>query len=728
MNPDRRVISAVLLLALGCARAGGSPAANMDQRAPVSVAPSTVMDENPLLRASTLPYGAPPFDRIRDSHYKPALEEGMRQQLAEVGAIAAQGAGPTFDNTMVAMERTGALLTRAGNVFGAVVQANTNDVLQQVQTELAPRFAAHTDAIYLNDALYQRVRSLYDRRAALGLTPEQTALLERYHRDFVRAGARLSEGDKGRLRALNQEESRLSTEFRNRLLAATKAGAVVLDDRAQLAGLSDGEIAAAAEAGQQRGLAGKYVIVLQNTTQQPAMASLRNRAVRQRLFEASTRRAELGDSNDTRAVIQRLAQLRAERAALLGFPTYAAYALDHLMARTPEAATGLLAGLAPAATARARGEGARMQRLIDEQKGGFKLAPWDWQFYAEQVRKAEYDLDAAQIRPYFELDRVLREGVFFAAEQLYGLTFRERPDIPVYHPDVRVFEVFEADGKSIALFYADFFKRDNKSGGAWMANFVDQSGLLGLRPVVYNVSNFAKPVAGQPALLTFDEVRTMFHEFGHALHGLFSNAMYPTIAGTNVSRDFVEFPSQFNEHWALEPSVFARYAKHHETGAAMPQALVDRIRKAATFNQGYATTEYLGAALLDLAWHSLPPGTALQNVGTFERDALARVKVNVPEVPPRYRTPYFAHIWGGGYSAAYYAYMWSEVLDADTYAWFTEHGGMTRANGQRFRDLVLSRGSTANEGALFRSFRGRDPQIEPLLRQRGLKDAVGGER
>ena len=719
MSLSRSALLALALVAAGCVRA---PSAPTSASAP---APSAV-GANPFFTASMLPFQAPPFDRIRDTDYKPALVEGMRQQLVEIEAIAAQTAEPTFENTIVAMERSGALLTRASKVFSAVVGANKNDMLQEVETELSPRFAEHSDAIYLNAALFQRVKAIHDRRAALGLTGEQKTLVERYYRDFVRAGAQLSDADKTKLRALNQELSSLSTAFSNKLLAATKAAAIVVDDRAQLDGLSDGDIAAAAEAATQRGLPGKYVIVLQNTTQHPLQASLRNRALRQRLFEASTRRAEQGDTNDTRATIQRIAELRPARAALLGFPNHATYALDNQMAKTPGAATGLLAQLVPPATAKARAEAARMQALIDKQGGGFKLAPWDWQYYAEQVRKAEYDLDAAQIKPYFELDRVLKDGVFFAAGQLYGLTFKERTDIPVYHPDVRVFEVFDADGSSLALFYGDFFKRDNKSGGAWMDNFVDQSGLMGTKPVVYNVSNFTKPAPGQPALMTFDDVRTMFHEFGHALHGMFSNVQYPTIAGTNVPRDFVEFPSQFNEHWALEPTVFAHFAKHYQTGAPMPQALVDRIKKAGTFNQGFATTEYLGAALLDLAWHSLPAGAPRQDVGTFEREALARLGVNVPEVPPRYRTPYFAHIWGGGYSASYYAYMWSELLDHDAYAWFKEHGGMTRANGQRYRDMILSRGATDDAGALFRAFRGRDPVIGPLLEERGLQ--AGGDK
>jgi peptidyl-dipeptidase Dcp len=708
------------LVVTGCAQ-------NSTTTSGAAGAPTPASSANPFFAPSTLPFQAPPFDRIHDADYKPALEEGMRQHLAEVEAIANQGAAPTFDNTIVAMERSGQLLTRVSKVFFALTQSNTDDTLQAVQNEEAPRLAAHSDAIYMNPKLFARVKSLYDRRDALGLSPEQKFLVERYYRDFVRSGAQLAEADKERLRALNQEESRLTTDFQNRLLAATKAGALVLTDRAQLAGLSAGEIASTEEAAKQRGVAGKYVLPLQNTTQQPAQAELTDRATREQLFRASTLRAEHGDSNDTRAIIRRLAQLRAERAKLLGFPTYAAYKLDDQMAKTPDAALRLLGDIVPRATAKARSEQAKMQALIDRDHGGFQLAPWDWQFYAERVRQAEYDLDQSQVKPYFELDRVLHDGVFYAANRMYGITFKERKDIPVYQPDVRVFEVFDANGKPLALFYCDYFKRDNKSGGAWMDSFVDQSGLLGTLPVVFNVANFTKPAPGQPALLSFDDVTTMFHEFGHALHGMFSNVEYPTLAGTNVPRDFVEFPSQFNEHWALEPSVFANYARHYQTGAPMPQALVDKIKKSRTFNQGFATTEYVSAALLDMAWHTLPADAPQQDVDAFEKAALERFHVDLPNVPPRYRTTYFSHIWGGGYAAGYYAYMWAEVLDDDAYAWFQEHGGMTRANGQRFRDMILSRGGTEEAGALYRAFRGRDPSVEPLLEQRGLTDLTTGK-
>jgi peptidyl-dipeptidase Dcp len=721
----RMIVLTAVVAAAGCTRVS-PPTSGSLASVPTTITPPFTRT-NPFSQPSDLPFGAPRFDRIHNEDYAPAIEEGMRQHLEEVDAIANQTTAPTFENTIVALERSGDLLTRVLKTFGGVTSANTNDTLQAVQTEESPKLAAHSDAIFLNDKLFQRVRAIYDRRVQLGLTPEQKHLVERYELDFVRAGAKLSEADKTRLRALNQEESKLTNEFQNRLLAATKAAALVFDDRADLEGLSEADIAAAAEAATERKLPGKWVLRLQNTTQQPAQESLRRRAVRQRLFDASIHRADRGDSVDTRSAIQRIAQLRAERAKLLGYPTAAAYVLDDQMAKTPDAAIKLLTEIGTPAVAKAHSESAKIRALLDRDVPGARVEPWDWQYYSGQVRNAEYDLDESQIKPYFELDRVLRDGVFFAANQLYGLTFKERKDIPVYQPDVRVFEVFDADGSPLALFYADYFKRDNKSGGAWMDSFVDQSGLLGTKPVVYNVANFTKPAAGQAALLSFDDVTTMFHEFGHALHGMFSHVEYPMLTGTNVPRDFVEFPSQFNEHWALDPVVFAHYAKHYKTGAPMPQVLVDKIKKSRTFNQGFALTEYISAALLDMAWHTLPPGAPKQDVDAFETAALARYHVDVHEVPPRYRTTYFAHIWNGGYAAGYYAYLWAEVLDHDAYAWFVEHGGLTRANGQRFRDMVLSRGGSEDAATLYRAFRGRDPSVEPLLIQRGLKPEPGGQ-
>ncbi|HVX38625.1 MAG TPA: M3 family metallopeptidase [Gemmatimonadaceae bacterium] len=677
-------------------------------------------DENPFAARSALPYGAPPFDRIDDADYEPAIEEGMRRHLAEIEAIAGDPAPPTFENTLVALERSGELLTRVLKVFGAVTSANVNDVLQDVQTRVAPRLAAHHDAIYLDARLFARVRRVYESRDLLGLSDEGRHLVQRYHLEFVRAGARLSESDKERLRALNLEESTLTNEFQNRLLAANKAAAVVVTDREELEGLSEADVSAAASAAAERGLAGGWVLRLQNTTQQPWLESLRRRGVRERVFRAAETRAERGDANDTRAIITRLAELRAERARLLGYENAAAYALDDQMAKSPQAAMALLTQLGAPAVAKAKREAARMQAIIDADGPRFALEPWDWQHYAERVRRAEYDLDESQLKPYFSLERVVRDGVFFAASRLYGIRFEPRHDIPVYHPDVQVYEVFDADGSPLALFYADFYKRDNKSGGAWMDSFVDQSRLLGERAVVYNACNFNKPAAGQPVLLTFDDVTTLFHEFGHTLHGMLSDVEFPMLSGTAVPRDFVEFPSQFNEHWAIEPTVFANYARHYQTGEPMPPELYERIRRARTFNQGYALSEYIAAAMIDMAWHSLPAGPPPDDVAAFEDDALRRRGMLLREVPPRYHTPYFAHIWDGGYDAGYYAYLWAEVLDHDAYAWFLEQGGMTRANGDRFRQMILARGGTADPAELYRAFRGREPRIEPLVAERGL--------
>ena len=712
---------AVAALALAVLSACSAPAPESRDTAaastPVAQEPAHV---NPLLTASTLPLQAPPFDRIRDSDFQPAIEQGMREHLAEIRTIADNPEAPTFANTIEAMERSGELLTRASRVFFALAQANTNDTLQAVQAELAPKLAGHNDAIHLDAKLYARVKAIHEAGTTAGLDATQRFLVEQTWKDFVRAGAELGAAEQDRLRELNKEESSLSTEFDNRSLAASNAGALVVDDVARLDGLGEAGIAVAADAAKERKLDGQWLLALQNTTQQPALGALTDRATRLALLEASQQRASKGDANDTRAIAERLAALRAERAKLLGYADFAAYALEDQMAKTPQAAIKLLTDMVPAATARARSEAGRIQAVIDAQKGGFRLTAADWDFYADQVRKAEYDLDEAAIRPYFELDRVLVDGVFFAASELYGLSFKERSDLPVYHPDVRVFDVFDADGSQLALFYADFYARPSKSGGAWMDVFVEQDGLAGTRPVVFNVCNYTRPAPGQPALLGFDDVTTMFHEFGHALHGMFSDVKYPSIAGTNVPRDFVEFPSQFNEHWALDPKVFANYAKHHATGEPMPQALVERIVKARGFNQGYGTVEYLAAALLDQAWHTLPADAPKQDADAFEAEALKRFKVDLAEVPPRYRTPYFSHIWGGGYSAGYYAYLWADVINHDAYQWFVEHGGLTRANGQAFRDKVLSRGGSEELGAMYRAFRGKDPDVAPLLKHRGL--------
>ena len=589
-----------------------------------------------------------------------------------------------------------------------------------MQETEAPRLAAHQDAIYLDPKLFARVKTVYAARDGLNLDPEQRQLLEVYYRQFVHSGAELPAAEQTRLRALNGRISTLETAFEQKLLAAAKAGALVVDGAAKLAGLDEGAIAAAAAAAKDRGLAGKWVLTLQNTTQQPALASLSDRATREALFRASWTRAEKGDANDTRATISELAKLRAEKAVLFGYPNYAAYVLYDQMAKTPATAVGFVHNLAPAVAAEQRREAAEIQATATREGASFAVRPWDWDYYAQKLRKAKYDLNESEIKPYFELNRVLVDGVFYAANRLYGLTFRERHDIPVYHPDVRVFTVYDKDGSELGLMYFDYFKRDNKAGGAWMSNFVQQSKLLGTKPVIYNVANFPKPQPGQPALISFDDTTTMFHEFGHALHGLFASQQYPTLAGANTARDWVEFPSQFNEHWALEPSVLAHYARHYQTGAPMPQALADKIKRAARFNQGYAIGEAVTAADLDLQWHTLPADAPRQDVDTFEAAALARSGFDTADVPPRYRSSYFLHIWGNGYAAGYYAYAWTEMLDDDAWQWFRAHGGLTRANGDRFRALILSRGHTQDYATMFRTFYGRDPEVGPLLIHRGL--------
>jgi len=678
---------------------------------------------NPFYAPSTLPFQAPPFDKIKDSDYQPAIEAGIAQKIEEARAIADNPAAPTFENTFVAMEKSGRLIDRVMEVFNGVTGANMNPVLQAVQDTEAPKLAAMQDAIYLNAKLFQRVSKIYEERHSLHLDAESLRLVEYEYQEFVLAGALLSDTDKAALKKLNEEEANLSTAYTSKLLAAAKDAAFVTKDKQALAGLSAAQVAAAAQAATDRKVDG-WVLSLQNTTQQPSLQSLSNRATRQALFEDSWNRAERGGANDTRDIIARLAQLRAQKAKLLGYPNHAAWKLADQMARTPEAALKFMDALVPAATAKAQGEAKDIQALIDAQHGGFSLEPSDWDFYSEQVRKAKYDLDEAQTRPYFELNNVLHNGVFYAAHELYGITFKQRTDIPVYNPDVQVYEVFDADGKPLALWYCDYFKRDNKNGGAWMDEFVGQSKLLGTLPVVYNVANFTKPAAGEPALISFDDVTTMFHEFGHGLHGMFANTTYPSLSGTNVPRDFVEFPSQFNEHWASYPAVFEHYAKHYKTGAPMPAELAAKIRKAATFNQGYMLTELLAAAELDMQWHTLASDGPLKNPDAFETAALAKTHLLLNAVPPRYRSSYFLHIWGNGYDAGYYAYLWCEMLDDDAFQWFEDHGGLTRANGDRFRQMVLSRGNTEDLAKMYAAWIGAEPEIGPMLKVRCLEPAT----
>jgi peptidyl-dipeptidase Dcp len=681
---------------------------------------------NPFYAVSTLPFQTPPFDKIKDSDYQPAIDAGMAQQLQEVEAIANDPAPPTFENTFIPLEKSGQLLDRVMLAFNCVTGANTDDDLQKVQEYEAPRLAAHQDAINLNPKLFTRIKTIYDERASLHLDPESLKLVEYDYQQFVKAGANLSEADKEKLKKINEEESTLENAFMTKLLAAAKNGAYATNDASTLAGLNEAQMAAAAQAAQARKQQG-WLLPLQNTTQQPDFAFLTNRVTRQTLFEHSWNRAERGDANDTRSTIARIAQLRTQKAALLGYPNYAAWNLTDQMAKTPEAALHFVDALVPAATAKAASEAKEIQALIDSQHGGLKLEPWDWEFYSEQVRKAKFDLNESEIKPYFELNNVLQNGVFYAAHQLYGLSFKERHDLPVYQPDVRVFDVYDADGKPLALFYCDYFKRDNKNGGAWMDVLVSQSKLLGTRPVVFNVANFEKPAPGQPALLSFDDVTTMFHEFGHALHGMFADTKYPSLSGTSVARDFVEFPSQFNEHWASYPEVFQHYAHHYKTGAPMPAELAAKIKKAATFNQGYMLTELLAAAELDLQWHTLPVTAPLEDPDSFEKEALEKTHLWISYVPPRYRSSYFLHIWANGYQAGYYAYLWTEMLDDDAFQWFETHGGLTRANGDRFRRMVLSRGNTEDLAKMYSDWLGAQPSIEPMLKFRGLKEAEDGK-
>jgi len=675
--------------------------------------------QNPFYAPSTLPFQAPPFDKIKDADYQPAIEAGMAQQRKEMQAIADNPAQPTFENTIVAMEKTGRLLDRVMGAFGAVTSANLNPALQKVKDTEAPKLAAHQDSIFLDPKLFARVAAVYNQRLSLNLDPESLRLVEFDYKKFVHSGANLSPKDKAKLKELNKEESTLTTAFESKLLAAAKAAAFVTTDKNSLAGLSDAQIAAAAQAAKQRKLNG-YLVPLQNTTQQPDLAMLSERTTRQALFENSWTRAERGGPNDTRDTIARLAQLRAEKAKLLGFPNYAAWKLEDQMAKNPDAALKFMNALVPGATARAANEAKDIQQVIDAQHGGFQLQPWDWEFYAEQVRKQKYDLDEGQIKPYLELNNVLQNGVFYAASQLYGISFKERHDIPVYHPDVRVFEVTDSNAKPLALWYCDYFKRDNKNGGAWMDELITASKLQGTLPVVYNVANFTKPAPGQPALLSFDDVTTMFHEFGHALHGMFADTEYPSLAGVAVPRDFVEFPSQFNEHWATYPAVFSNYAKHYQTGAPMPAELAAKIKRSETFNQGYALTEILAAAELDMQWHTLQPSAPLQNPDEFQKQALQKAQIALSYVPPRYRSTYFLHIWGDDYAAGYYAYLWSEMLDDNAFQWFESHGGLSRANGDRFRQMVLSRGNTEDLAKMYAAWLGGEPSIEPMLKYRGL--------
>jgi len=684
-------------------------------------------DENPFYEISALPNQMPPFDRIADAHFVPAMERGMEEQLTEIETIASNPEPPNFENTIVAMERSGRLLDRATSVFFALVSADTNDRRQEIQREMTPRLSAHQDAIQLNPELFARIETLYQGRDELGLNAEQMRLLEEYRRDFVRAGAQLSSEQKAQLREINAELARLGTEFSQNVLKEVNASAVVVDTAGELEGLTEGQIQTAADEAADRGHEGKYVLTLMNFSSQPQLTSLKNRDVRQRLMTASLTRGSRGGEFDNREIVSRVLELRAQKANMLGYATHAEYVLEARTAGTVAAVDEMLGTLAPVSVANARKEGEALQAMIEETTDDpFELQSWDWPFYAEKVRRQQYDFDESQIKPYFELDSVLINGVFHAANQVFGLTFTERPDLPTYHPDVRVFEVFDADGERLAIFLGDFYARPSKRGGAWMNAYVPQSRLLGTEPVVANHQNIPKPPEGQPTLMTLDEVTTMFHEFGHALHGMFSDVEFPTFAGTSVPRDFVEYPSQVNEMWATWPSILENYALHHETGERIPQELLDRVIEAEAFNEGYRTTEYLAASILDMCYHTLPAEQipASDEILQFEADCLEQAGIAYDPVPSRYRTTYFSHIMGG-YSAGYYSYIWSEVLDADSVKWFNENGGLTRENGEHFRKTLLSQGGSKDAMQLFRDFTGRDPDIRPLLERRGLAPVEG---
>lgn len=678
--------------------------------------------ENPFLSVSLLPYQAPRFDVIEDGHYRPAFDAALRQKREEIAAIAGNNAPATFDNTLVALEKSGELLGRVTSIFFAMTAAHTNDTLQRLDEQFSAELAELSNDLYLNEALFARVDALWQQRETLGLDAESRRLVDVIHQQFVLAGAKLAPAQKTELRTLNTEAATLSTQFHQRLLAAAKSGGLVLSCPHQLEGLSPEDITAAASAAREKGLNDRWLLPLLNSTQQPALAQLRDRQTRKNLFDAGWLRNEKNDGNDTRALILRLITVRAKQAALLGYRDYASWSMADQMAKTPEAAFAFMRQIAPAARARAERELTDIQHVIDEQQGGFQAQAWDWNYYAEQVRLARYDLDEAQIKPYLELNNVLTDGVFWTASQLFGIRFVERFDIPVYHPDVRVWEIFDANGVGLALFYGDFFARDSKGGGAWMDNYVTQSTLLEQRPVIYNVCNYQKPTAGNPALLSWDDVVTLFHEFGHTLHGLFAVQRYPTLSGTRTPRDFVEFPSQINEHWARHPQVFARFARHYQSGEPMPENLRDSMMRAATFNKGYDMTELVSSALLDMNWHTQTAETLPDDVDAFEQQAIRGEKLDLAAVPPRYRSSYFAHIFGGGYAAGYYAYIWTQMLADDGYQWFVEQGGLTRENGQRFREAILSRGNSSDLDVLYREWRGHDPLPEPMLINRGLSE------
>lgn len=675
----------------------------------------TWTEQNPFATRSKLPYELPPFAEIRDEHYLPAFYEGCARQLAEVRAIIDQP-DVTFENTIVSMELSGSLLMRMLLVFFNKSSSDTSPELDAIEAEIAPKLAAHTDAIRLNAALWGRIKDLYERREFLALDDESAYLLERYYRDFIHAGAHLSEEQRETLKGYNERLSVLETEYGQKVLADANDLAVTFDDVNELDGLSEAALATAAAAAKERGFEGKWTIPMVNFTGHPLLESLTNRSTRERIMRNSLVKGGRDNENDVRGIVKEFVKLRALRAELFGFKSHAEYVISEQTAGTPANVHAMLRRIAPAAVRNARAEAADIQAAM----GGEEVASWDWDFYTEKVRLEKFNVDTSAFKPYFELERVLHDGVFFAATKLFGITFTPRTDLVAYHPDAQVFEVHNEDGSELALFVFDAYARESKRGGAWMNNLVDQNHLTGQKPVVVNNLNVPKPPAGEPTLLTFDETTTLFHEFGHALHGMLSDVTYPRFSGTSTPRDFVEFPSQVNEMWMLWPEVVENYARHYETGERLPQEWIDNLNKTETFNQGHATTSYLEAAILDLAWHELDSSAEVNSVEDFEAKAIEAYGLTFAPVPTRYRSTYFTHIFAGGYAAGYYGYIWSEVLDAESVDWFKNNGGLTRANGARFRDTLLSRGGTKDAMELFKDFRGAEASIEPLLKRRGL--------
>lgn len=711
-------------LALAACSDNSAPAQTEVKQAAAEVTTAAeVVSANPLMSKSTLQYEAPDFSAIKDEHYLSAFEEGMKQHMAEVTAIADNPAPATFENTLVALEKSGELLTRVSRVFYNLAGSDSNEQRREIQKTLAPKMAAHSDNINLNPKLFARIKALYEKRNELGLDAESLRLTEVYYDRFVRAGAQLTEEQKTAIRALNEEHSKLTTQFSQNLLAETKKIAVVVDTKAELDGLSDAQITAAANAAKAAGHEGKYLLSITNTTRQPVLSQLSNRELRKKVWQASANRNQSGET-DNRPIVARLAQLRAERAKLLGYDNWASYGLESQMAKTPQAVYDMLGSMVPAVIANTNKEAAAIQEMIKQKGGDFELQPWDWEYYAEFVRQAKFDLDENEVKQYFEFNRVLEDGVFYTFNRLYGITFKARPDLPTYHADVKAYELFDADGSSIAIFYADYFAREGKRGGAWMSSFVGQSKLLNQKPVVVNVMNIPKAPEGEPTLVSYDHVTTMFHELGHGLHGMFSDVNYPTLAGTSVSRDFVEFPSTFEEDWAAHPEVIANYAKHYKTGEPIPAELLQKVMNSRSFNQGFDTLEYMSAALLDMEWHSLSADAPLQDVNAFEAAALKKHGVDLAAVPPRYKSTFFSHSMGGGYSAGYYAYMWSEILAADAFAYVQSQGGLKLENGQNYRKNILSVGNSRLPMESYKAFRGQEPTTDALLIRRGLKTKV----